>query len=144
MVRTIRFGAAAAALVCTVALAQQTQPPAAVGEAMSRFSADAIKAHMRFLFSAGPNLAFVDAGGTRLMLTTAEGECERGGSMLYFFGLPVGRDMDGFARTELFRPSFTVERPVSYIPSYGRGETRPRSSARCGVRSAEAVPGAWC
>ena len=40
---------------------------------------------LRFLFSAGPNLAFVDAGGTRLMLTTAEGAFERGGSMLYFF-----------------------------------------------------------
>jgi predicted AlkP superfamily pyrophosphatase or phosphodiesterase len=41
-------------------------------------------------------------------------------TLLYFFGLPVGRDMDGFARTEIFRPSFTSERPVSYIPSYGR------------------------
>jgi hypothetical protein len=41
-------------------------------------------------------------------------------TLLYFFGLPVGRDMDGFARTEIFRSSFTSERPVSYIPSYGR------------------------
>ena len=41
-------------------------------------------------------------------------------TILYFFGLPVGRDMEGFARTELFRSSFTAERPVSYIPSYGR------------------------
>jgi len=41
-------------------------------------------------------------------------------TILYFFGLPVGRDMEGFARTELFRPAFTAERPVSYIPSYGR------------------------
>ncbi len=41
-------------------------------------------------------------------------------TILYFFGLPVGRDMDGFARTELFRESFTSERPVTYIPSYGR------------------------
>jgi hypothetical protein len=41
-------------------------------------------------------------------------------TILYFFGLPVGRDMEGFARTELFRPSFTAQRPVSYIPSYGR------------------------
>jgi predicted AlkP superfamily phosphohydrolase/phosphomutase len=41
-------------------------------------------------------------------------------TILYFFGLPVGRDMAGFARTELFRSSFTTERPVSYIPSYGR------------------------
>ena len=41
-------------------------------------------------------------------------------TILYYFGLPVGRDMEGFARTELFRGTFTAERPVSYIPSYGR------------------------
>ncbi|MEZ5286610.1 MAG: alkaline phosphatase family protein [Vicinamibacterales bacterium] len=41
-------------------------------------------------------------------------------TILYFFGLPVGRDMEGFARTELFRGAFTAERPVTYIPSYGR------------------------
>ena len=41
-------------------------------------------------------------------------------TILYFLGLPVGRDMDGFARTDIFKPSFTGERPVTYIPSYGR------------------------
>jgi hypothetical protein len=41
-------------------------------------------------------------------------------TILYFLGLPVGRDMDGFARTDLFKPAFTGERPVTYIPSYGR------------------------
>jgi len=41
-------------------------------------------------------------------------------TVLYFFGLPAGRDMEGFARTELFRGAFTAERPVTYIPSYGR------------------------
>jgi hypothetical protein len=41
-------------------------------------------------------------------------------TVLYFFGLPVGRDMEGFARTELFSDAFTAERPVTYIPSYGR------------------------
>lgn len=41
-------------------------------------------------------------------------------TVLYFLGLPVGRDMDGFARTDIFRPAFTSERPVTYIPSYGR------------------------
>jgi len=41
-------------------------------------------------------------------------------TVLYFFGLPAGRDMEGFARTELFRASFTAERPVTYIPTYGR------------------------
>ena len=41
-------------------------------------------------------------------------------TVLYFFGLPAGRDMEGFARTEVFRGSFTAERPVTYIPTYGR------------------------
>jgi hypothetical protein len=41
-------------------------------------------------------------------------------TVLYFFGLPVGRDMDGFARTDLFQPAFTAVRPVAYIPTYGR------------------------
>ncbi|HMC54417.1 MAG TPA: VOC family protein [Gemmatimonadaceae bacterium] len=39
---------------------------------------------VRFLFSAGPKLAFFDAGGTRLMLTEPEGDAT-GSSMLYFF-----------------------------------------------------------
>jgi hypothetical protein len=37
---------------------------------------------------------------------------------LYFLGLPIGRDMDGFARTGLFRPDFAAEHPVTYIPTY--------------------------
>lgn len=41
-------------------------------------------------------------------------------TLLYFLGLPVGRDMDGFARTDLFTPTFTSDKPVTYIPTYGR------------------------
>ena len=41
-------------------------------------------------------------------------------TILYYLGQPVARDMEGFARTDLFRPSFTAERPVTYIPTYGR------------------------
>jgi predicted AlkP superfamily phosphohydrolase/phosphomutase len=41
-------------------------------------------------------------------------------TILYFLGLPVGRDMDGFARIDLFTPAFTIDKPVTYIPSYGR------------------------
>ncbi len=41
-------------------------------------------------------------------------------TILYFLGLPVGRDMDGFARIDLFNPAFTSDKPVTYIPSYGR------------------------
>lgn len=39
-------------------------------------------------------------------------------TVLYFFGLPVGRDMDGYARSDLFTSEFTAERPVTFIPSY--------------------------
>lgn len=39
-------------------------------------------------------------------------------SVLYLLGLPVGRDMDGYARTDLFERSFTAERPIAFIPSY--------------------------
>ena len=41
-------------------------------------------------------------------------------TILYFLGLPVGRDMDGFARIDLFKPAFTADKPVTYIPTYGR------------------------
>jgi len=41
-------------------------------------------------------------------------------TILYFLGLPVGRDMDGFARIDLFTPAFVSDKPVTYIPSYGR------------------------
>jgi predicted AlkP superfamily phosphohydrolase/phosphomutase len=41
-------------------------------------------------------------------------------TLLYFLGLPVARDMDGYARADLFRRAFTSERPVVFIPSYSR------------------------
>jgi hypothetical protein len=41
-------------------------------------------------------------------------------TLLYFMGLPVARDMDGFARTDLFTRAFTAERPIVFIPSYSR------------------------
>ena len=37
-------------------------------------------------------------------------------TILYYLGLPVGRDMDGFARTDLFRQDFTASRPITFIP----------------------------
>jgi predicted AlkP superfamily phosphohydrolase/phosphomutase len=39
-------------------------------------------------------------------------------TLLYFLGLPVGRDMDGYARTDLFERDFTAERPITFIRSY--------------------------
>jgi arylsulfatase A-like enzyme len=41
-------------------------------------------------------------------------------TVLYFLGLPVGRDMDGYARADLFRASFTRGRPIAFIPTHNR------------------------
>lgn len=41
-------------------------------------------------------------------------------TVLYFLGLPVGRDMDGYARTDLFVRDFVETRPIAFIPSYER------------------------
>ena len=39
-------------------------------------------------------------------------------TVLYYLGLPVGRDMDGFARSDLFTKAFVAERPIAFIPTY--------------------------
>jgi predicted AlkP superfamily phosphohydrolase/phosphomutase len=41
-------------------------------------------------------------------------------TVLYALGLPVGRDMDGYALTALFRTSFTDDTPITFIPTYDR------------------------
>lgn len=41
-------------------------------------------------------------------------------TILYFLGAPVGRDLDGSVRTDLFRRAFTTGRPITYIPTYER------------------------
>jgi hypothetical protein len=41
-------------------------------------------------------------------------------TLLYYLGLPVGRDMDGYARTDIFVREFTAERPIAFIPSYNK------------------------
>jgi predicted AlkP superfamily phosphohydrolase/phosphomutase len=41
-------------------------------------------------------------------------------TMLYFMGLPIGRDMDGFARTDIFQPAFSEAHAMTYIPTYDR------------------------
>jgi hypothetical protein len=59
----------------------------------------------------------------------ARGEFRRGAivdlapTVLYYLGLEVGRDMDGFARTDLFLRSFTLDLPVTYISTH-EGVTR--------------------
>jgi len=39
-------------------------------------------------------------------------------TLLYYLGLPVGLDMDGFARTDLFLASYTADHPITYIATH--------------------------
>ena len=41
-------------------------------------------------------------------------------TVLYYFGLPIARDLDGFARTDIFTQQFTEGRPITFIPFYDR------------------------
>jgi predicted AlkP superfamily phosphohydrolase/phosphomutase len=41
-------------------------------------------------------------------------------TILYYYGLPIARDLDGFARTDIFRKGFTEGRPITFIPYYER------------------------
>jgi len=39
-------------------------------------------------------------------------------TVLYLLGLPLARDLDGDARTDLFASEFTAPRPITVIPAY--------------------------
>jgi hypothetical protein len=39
-------------------------------------------------------------------------------TLLYYLGLPVGKDMDGSIRSSVFVPEFTIENPARLISSY--------------------------
>ena len=58
--------------------------------------------------------------------TSRHGQYPRGAivdlapTVLYYMGVPVGRDMDGFARTDLFTASYTLEHPVKYVATHER------------------------
>jgi len=41
-------------------------------------------------------------------------------TVLYYLGFPIGRDMDGYARTDIFAPALTESRPITFIPTYER------------------------
>ena len=65
---------------------------------------------------------FLMAFGTNV----APGEFRRGAivdiapTVLYYLGIPLGRDMDGFARTDLFRAAYTREHAVTYTLTHER------------------------
>jgi hypothetical protein len=65
-----------------------------------------------FLMAYGTNVASGSFGpGTVLDLAP---------TVLYYMGVDVGRDMDGFARTDLFLPAYVREHPVRYVASHER------------------------
>ena len=39
-------------------------------------------------------------------------------TVLYYLGVPVARDVDGVARTDIFTAAFTDKRPITFVPSY--------------------------
>lgn len=41
-------------------------------------------------------------------------------TVLYYLGLQVGRDMDGFPRADLFQRSYTIDHPITYIATHER------------------------
>jgi predicted AlkP superfamily phosphohydrolase/phosphomutase len=41
-------------------------------------------------------------------------------TVLYYMGVPIGRDMDGFARTDIFQRQFTLGKPTTFIASHER------------------------
>jgi hypothetical protein len=65
-----------------------------------------------FLMAYGTNVASGSFGrGTILDLAP---------TVLYYMGVNVGKDMDGFARTDLFVPTYVLEHPVKYVASHER------------------------
>jgi methylmalonyl-CoA/ethylmalonyl-CoA epimerase len=68
---------------------------------------------MRHLFDAGPSLSFFDCGGTRLMLSPAEGEAA-GTSVLYFFVSDIEgtkRDLTGKGVLFIGEPHMIAKMP---------------------------------
>ena len=93
------------------------EPPNAIKRVLGRLLGDPMSGtHER-----APD-GFLLAYGT----TVEPGRHQRGSivdvapTVLYFLGLPVGRDMDGYARADLFRSTFTAERPIAFVPTHNR------------------------
>ena len=65
-----------------------------------------------FLLALGPNVApgLYDRGAIVDIAPT----------VLYYMGVPIGRDMDGFARTDIFQRTFTLGRPTTFIGTHER------------------------
>jgi len=93
------------------------EPPTAAKRLLSRLLGDPMSGtHER-----GPD-GFLLAYGTAV----EPGRHQRGSivdvtpTVLYFLGLPVGRDMDGYAQSDLFKSTFTKGRPIAFVPTHNR------------------------
>ena len=42
------------------------------------------------------------------------------GLLIHYLGVPIGRDMDGHVRTDVFARRFTEARPIAFIPFHDR------------------------
>ncbi len=49
-------------------------------------------------------------------------------TVLYYLGLPVGRDMHGRPQVDWFDDAFIGSQPLAYVPSYRRMRPRPMGS----------------
>jgi len=65
-----------------------------------------------FLLAYGTNVAHVELPRGAIV--------DLAPTVLYYLGLPVGRDMDGLARTDIFQRAYTLEHPVAYIGTFER------------------------
>jgi methylmalonyl-CoA/ethylmalonyl-CoA epimerase len=72
---------------------------------------------LRFLFSAGPTLAFFDLGGVRLMLSAPEGEFTPGSSTVLYIKV---RDIDASFREMRDRGVHFVDEPhlIASMPDH--------------------------
>ena len=62
-------------------------------------------------------------------------------TILYYLGLPVGKDMDGIVQSPVFDREFTAENPIFSISSYEEIEFRKPGLKRAGRRTkAEGCP----
>ena len=72
-------------------------------------------------------MAYGATGGASAPAARAASVVDVVPTVLYFLGLPVGRDMDGYARTDLFRPG--VHRGAAdHVHSDVRAVTMQRSA----------------
>jgi len=94
---------------------EAVSPPHFVANRILRLPADTgthENAPDGFLLAYGPNVA--------------PGQYPRGAivdiapTVLYYMGVPIGRDMDGFAKTDIFQRTFTLGRPTTFIATHER------------------------